>query len=200
MSTSLQGRLAVARNFLNDAQTRAKFSHAVAYMKLIFRLIWLFLTQSRRSRVDVLGPATTPLRVFPNDLDIFLHVNNGVYLTFADLGRTDLMLRSGIFHKIRQFGWHPVAAAATVRFRKSLTLGQRFTITTRIVGWDTKSIYIEQIFKRADVLVAQVLVDARFLSKTGGRISTDDVLELLQVDKQSPPLPAPVERWIASMR
>jgi acyl-CoA thioesterase FadM len=47
-----------------------------------------------------MGPAETTVRVYPNDLDIFLHVNNDVYLTYADLGRTDLMLRSNIFNLI----------------------------------------------------------------------------------------------------
>ena len=169
-------------------------------MKLLFRLLWLILTQRRRSRSGIMGPVDTPLRVYPNDLDVLLHVNNGVYLTYADLGRTDLMLRSDTFRKMRQSGWHPVAAAATVRFRKSLTLGQRFTITTRIVGWDDRSVYLEQIFKRDGRVIAEVLVDARFLTKSGGRVSTDELLESLELDKQSPPLPASVERWVASMR
>lgn len=75
-------------------------------MKMIFRLIWILLTHSRRGSVDSMDSADTPFRLFPNDLDIFLQVNNGVYLTYADLGRSGLML------------------------------GQRFSINTRSVGWD----------------------------------------------------------------
>ena len=63
-------------------------------MKLYLRLLLLLLTQKFRDRCTLTGPATTTLRVYPNDLDIFGHVNNGVYLTYADLGRTDLMLLS----------------------------------------------------------------------------------------------------------
>lgn len=82
------------------------------------------ITQSFRRRVDIMGPARTTVRVYPNDPDIFLHVNNGVYLTYADLGRTDLMLRSNIFKLIRKQGWYPVVAAETIQFKKSLKLGQ----------------------------------------------------------------------------
>ncbi len=86
------------------------------------------------------------MRVWPNDLDIFLHVNNGVYLTMMDLGRTDMMLRSGIFQPIRKKGWYPVVAAETIRFQRSLKLFQKFSITTEVVGWDEKSIYMQQVF------------------------------------------------------
>ena len=71
-------------------------------MKLFLRLFWLILTQSRRPRLGIMDTSETPLRVLPNDLDIFMHVNNGVYLTYADLGRTDLMLRSGTVQRMRQ--------------------------------------------------------------------------------------------------
>jgi len=115
-------------------------------MKLYFRLIWLILTQSRRSRSSLLGPVDTGFRVLPNDLDALFHVNNGVYLTLMDLGRTDLLLRSNAFSKIRKKGWYPVLAAETIRFKHSLKLWQRFIIRTRVVGWDERSIYLEQQF------------------------------------------------------
>jgi acyl-CoA thioesterase FadM len=87
-------------------------------MKMLLRLLWLMITQSFRSRVGILDPTETTVRVYPNDLDIFLHVNNGVYRTYADLGRTDLMLRSNIFNLIRKQGWYPVVAAETIQFKK----------------------------------------------------------------------------------
>jgi YbgC/YbaW family acyl-CoA thioester hydrolase len=169
-------------------------------MKLFFRLFWLIVTQAHRSRVDVMDSVETRLRVLPNDLDIFLHVNNGVYLTYADLGRTDLMLRSNTFHLLRQRGWYPVVAAQTIQFKKSLTLWQSFSIATRIVGWDDRAIYMEQIFKRGNTMVARALIDARFLAKAGGRVSTEELQNFLNLDKQSPELPHHVQQWIASNR
>ncbi len=169
-------------------------------MKLIFRLIWLLLTHSRRGRIDIMDSADTPFRVFPNDLDIFMHVNNGVYLTYADLGRTDLMLRSGTFHKIRKRGWYPVIAAETIQFKKSLTLGQRFSINTRIAGWDDRALYIEQVFTHGDTLVAHAIVEARFLAKAGGKVSLAELLDFLEMDHESPVMPQPIQRWIASRR
>lgn len=169
-------------------------------MKLIFRLIWLLLTFSRRGRIDILDSADTPMRVFPNDLDIFWHVNNGVYLTYADLGRTDLMLRSGVFNRIRHRGWYPVVAAQTIQFKKSLTLGQRFSINTRLAGWDDRTLYIEQIFTHHNTLVAQAINEIRFLAKSGGKISPQELLDYLELDIVSPTLPDSVQRWIAARR
>jgi len=54
-------------------------------------------------------------------------------------------MRSG---PIRARGWDPVVAAQTIRFRRSLTRWQRYTITTRIVGWSERSVYLEQVFAR----------------------------------------------------
>jgi len=112
------------------------------------------------------GPVDTHFRVLPNDLDALLHVNNGVYLTLMDLGRTDLLLRSDAFHQVRKQGWYPVLAAETIRFKRSLTLFQKFTIRTSVVGWDDRSIYLEQLFISKGELVAKAVVDARFLKKS----------------------------------
>jgi len=167
-------------------------------MKLLFRLFWLILTQSRRSRCSIMGPVDTELRVYPNDLDIFMHVNNGVYLTYADLGRTDMMLRSDVFNLIRENGWYPVVAAETITFKKSLKLGQRFTMTTRILGWDDSAIYMEQVFTRSGTLIARALIDARFLSRAGGKVSTAELYELVGVSGESPALPDSLTLWIES--
>ncbi len=167
-------------------------------MKMLIRLFWLIVTQSRRSRCDIIGPIETSLRVYPNDLDIFMHVNNGVYLTYADLGRTDLMLRSNIFNLIRRKGWYPVVAAETITFKKSLKLGQKFTMSTRILGWDDRAIYMEQIFSQSDKFIAKAIIDARFLSRAGGKVSTAELYELVGMSGESPPLPESLKLWIRS--
>lgn len=169
-------------------------------MKLYFRLIWLILTQSRRARCSLLGPVDTEFRVLPNDLDALFHVNNGVYLTLMDLGRTDLLLRSGVFSKLRKKGWYPVLASETIRFKRSLKLWQRFTIRTRVVGWDERSVYLEQQFISKGSLVAKAVVDARFLAKKGGAVTPEALLQFLEIDTASPTLEPWVATWIGSIR
>ena len=147
-----------------------------------------------------MGPAETTIRVYPNDLDIFMHVNNGVYLTYADLGRTDLMLRSNVFSLIRKEGWYPVVAAETIQFKKSLKLGQKFTITTCVLGWDEKSVYLEQRYTRGSDWIATALIDARFLSKKGGKVTPKQLYDLVGFDQPAPELPEHVIRWKESVQ
>ncbi len=148
----------------------------------------------------MLGPCVTSMRVMPSDLDIFMHVNNGVYLTYADLGRTDLLLRANAYHRIRKQGWYPVIAAETIRFKRSLTLGQRFTMTTHVVGWTTRSIYLEQIFESKGHFVARAVIDARFLAKKGGIVTPTDVLAVIGIEQTSPQLPEWIHSWSEAIR
>ena len=164
-------------------------------MKYIFRLLWLVLTQSRRSRCELTGSCVTHFRVLPNDLDVLMHVNNGVYLTIADLGRADLLLRSGTYHRIRKNGWYAVVAAETIRFKKSLKLWQRFSITTRVIAWTEKSFFLEQTFNVGDTLVARAVIDVRFLSHRGGIVTSDELLEHLNIDTESPTVPDWIQNW-----
>ena len=169
-------------------------------MKMFLRLFWIIFTQSWRSRVDLFDTVETSLRVYPSDLDLFMHVNNGVYLTYADIGRTDLMLRADVFHPVRKQGWYPVVAAETIQFKRSLTLWQRFEINSRIIGWDDRSIYMEQKFTQKEHWVATAIIHAQFLSKTGGKVTVPELFELLGMNQPSPEIPEHVQLWIDSVK
>ena len=144
----------------------------------------------------ILDPSVLHLRVRPADLDVYLHVNNGVYLQMMDVARSTYIADLGGFPLLKEKRWYPVVAAQTVNYRRSLTLGQRFEITTTVVGWDQRVIYLEQVFTRGDELVARGLVAGRFLTRgSGARVPATDVAALLAPGVSSPPLPADVEQW-----
>jgi acyl-CoA thioesterase FadM len=140
---------------------------------------------------------STPFQVLPSDLDVLRHMNNGVYFSVMDLARADLMMRCGLAGRLRQRHWYPVVAAQTIRFRRSLTLFQRFTVESRVLGWDDRAFLVEQLFVRDREPVASAVVRARFLGRKGERISPQDVLALVGLHAASPPLPVPVARWSA---
>ena len=167
-------------------------------MNLVFRLVWLLLTWRSRPPVSPLGPARTSFRVLPTDLDVLFHVNNGVYLSMMDLGRTDLMLRAGMLREIRKRGWYPVVVAQTIQYRRSLKLFDRFEIETRVLTWDEKSILVGQEFRRPNgEAIATALVRARFLSPRGSVPMADLIAAV-----GNPPLPADVpayaQQWNAA--
>ncbi len=164
-------------------------------MNLYLRLLWLWLTARRRPPCALLGPCITSLRVWPNDLDLYRHVNNGRYFTLLDLGRTDLMLRSGLASRIKAAGWFPVATMATMQFRHALTVFQRFEIHTRVLGWDDKSIFLEQRVVRQGESVAVAAIRVRFLRQTGGSVATSELMALAGHDAPSPPLSDWLSHW-----
>jgi acyl-CoA thioesterase FadM len=158
-------------------------------VNLLFRLAWLLLVARFRSRCHVLGPVRTPFRVMPTDLDVLWHMNNGIYLSLLDLGRTDLVLRSGLAGPVRKRKWYPVVTAESIRFRRSLNLFQRFHVETRVLGWDDRSIYLDQRFLRGAEVVASALIAGRFLGPEGS-IPPRAVLALAGLEETgSPPLP-----------
>ena len=166
-------------------------------MNLFLRLLWLGLVARWRTPVPALGPCRTPFRVLLTDLDVLRHVNNGVYLSLMDVARVDLLMRAGIASPLRARSWYPVVVAETIQFRRSLTLLQRFEIETRVIAWDEKAFLIEQRFLRADEVIAHALVRARFLSRTGERVTPADVVALAGSPAPPPAPPDWAARWNA---
>ena len=143
----------------------------------------------------VLDPSVTRMRVRPGDLDFYLHVNNGVYLQMMDVARSNFLADLGAFGLLRDKGWYPVVASSTMKYRRSLQLWDRFEITTRVLGWDDRVGYLEQVFTRGGDLCARGLIAGRFLSKAGDRIPGPDVVGLLGGSRVSPELPDDVRDW-----
>jgi acyl-CoA thioesterase FadM len=164
-------------------------------MNKLFRLLWVLLAGRHRAAVPPLGPCRTPFRVWPTDLDLLWHVNNGVYFSIMDLARIDLMIRAGMAAKIRAQGWYPVVVAETIQFRRSLNPFQRFEIQTRVLGWDDKALVLEQQFFRGDESVAHALVRARFLSRRGGPVAPQELIGLFGLSPESPSMGDYATQW-----
>lgn len=133
------------------------------------------------ARVDS-GPldvVATAFRVLPTDLDIYGHMNNGRYLSISDLGRSDLLRRSGLWSVLRKRGWYPVVASSTITYRKSLEPWQRFVIESRFLGVNGRDVYLEQRFVVKGEIFAKLVIRGRFLQKTGGHVPMDQLLALL---------------------
>ena len=168
-------------------------------MHLLFRTILHMLRSRRASALDATAVGSIRLRVMPTDLDVLGHMNNGVYLSIMDLGRMDLMVRSGAWKRLRSLGMYPVMANETISFRKSLQPWQRFDLETRIVGIDERAVYCEQRFVVDGEIYARAMTRARFLRKGGGVVSIDDLTRLLEVDAAHLTPPNWVKHWAADV-
>lgn len=169
-------------------------------MNLYLRMLVLWLRNRGARRTSVWDTVSTPFRVLPTDLDVLRHMNNGKYLTIMDLGRVDLMQRSGMWEQINRRGWYPVVAGQTITYRRSLRLGQRFELDTRVVAFDDRWIFLEQTFRRGDVVHAQAVVRARFLRRTGGSVEHEELESVVGTFPHDLESPDWLRDWTESTR
>ncbi|WP_261165434.1 thioesterase family protein [Microbacterium sp. Marseille-Q6965] len=169
-------------------------------MNLYFRLLLLWLRSRRARRVSLWDEVRTPFRVVPTDLDPLMHMNNARYLALLDLGRTDLMFRSGFWDEVSKRGWYPVVTAQTISYKRSLTLWQRFELATRVLGVDERHVYMEQEFHRGGKVIARAVVQARFLRKQGGTVDPGELLAAAGGDPGHLTLPEWVRPWADAVR
>ncbi|QQG36490.1 MAG: thioesterase family protein [Micavibrio aeruginosavorus] len=171
-------------------------------MSLFFRSLWVYILSFFRPRIrDILDVATLDFHVLPNDLDTNIHMNNGRYLTIMDLGRFDLVLRTGLLKHMMRKKAMPVLSAAQVRWRLSLNPFQKFTLETRVACWDDKWVYMEQRFiirggsKDGAVAAIGIVKGSFYNTIQKATVPTPELLRALNLDKQSPPMPQHIREW-----
>jgi acyl-CoA thioesterase FadM len=160
---------------------------------------WLRLLKTgaalvRAPRIGLLDTTCIRLRVWPNDLDFNLHVNNGRYLMLADLGRVDWFIRSGVLQLARQQRALPVVGDAIAKFRRELTLGQRFEVRTRLLGWDHRWGFLEHRFYRDNRALGVVAIRGVFRGPDGP-LDPGSFLAGLGLQMASPELPDWIREW-----
>lgn len=160
------------------------------------RLARVLTTSLSSPAVDLFDPVTLRFRALPSDCDANLHVNNGRYLQLMDLGRFALVARLGLGRAMMTRRWGAVVGAVEMEFLKEIPLFASFQLSTQIVGWDPKWVYIEQRFTRGRDLVAVGRVQGVFRANHRS-VATAEVLAELGPWSPSPQLPAAFERLAA---
>ncbi|MDT0681346.1 acyl-CoA thioesterase [Roseicyclus sp. F158] len=159
----------------------------------IVRLAREVLRARRMPPLGVDGMHVSHHIVLPWDIDPWKELNNGRTLTLYDLGRIGLFTRSGAVKRMREHGWGAAIAGASVRYRKRLTMFQRFELRSRVIGWDARFLYVEQgAWSRGDCASHALL---RVAILAGGRMkAATEVASELGLGA-SPELPDWVVAW-----
>lgn len=172
-------------------------------MNLWFRLIWVLLTARSRGYLDIPRQTSVlPFRVWLHDLDISAHMNNGRYLTIMDLGRLDVMVRSGLWRQVLNHRWTPIASAITVRFQRELQPFQKFRLETRLLCWDAALVVMEQTFvidggTRDGQAAARALFKGGLYDRKERKfVEIARLMALLGVSEVSPPSTPEVEAFL----
>ena len=166
-------------------------------MNLWLRLLHLVLSALWRPRLEPIDEVSRlSFRVWPHDLDTSLHMNNGRYWTLMDLGRADVMIRSGLWRAVLREKWLPVVSAGKIRFRRELKLFRAFELQTRVVAWSEATMVMEhRVVTRgrdgAEILSAIALVKAGLYDRrTKSFVPVDRILAEIGVEAE-PPEPGP---------
>jgi len=144
--------------------------------------------------LSVLEEDTVRMRVWPNDIDLNLHMNNARFLSVMDYGRTHLLARTGLLEHILRSRWQPLVGAVWITYRRSLPVFSVFQLSSRLVCWDERWFYIEQTFTGRQGLAAVGWVKG-ILRDAQGSVAPQAVIEGVTPGVTSPPIPEAVAAW-----
>ncbi len=157
-------------------------------MNLYLRLLILFIRSRWKPQLDLTDKSILKFYVLPSDLDINMHMNNGRYNSIMDLGRVDIMQRTGLLKLLRQKRWFGVVGSIHTRFRRPLKLFQAYELHSQIIYWDNKWTWIEHNMYSNNKLISRALVQT-LIRKKGANVSTPELLNLLSLSHTSPKIP-----------
>ncbi|MBC9246057.1 acyl-CoA thioesterase [Paracoccus sp. 11-3] len=134
-------------------------------------------------------------RCWPWDIDPWIELNNGRTLTLYDLGRIPMAGRMGLLPALRKNKWGITVAGNSTRYRRRIKMFDKFTMFSRMVGWDHRFFYMEQTMWKKGECCNQMLLRTAVTSSKG-IVDPALVIKALGYDGASPPLPDCVSAWI----
>ncbi|MFJ2619364.1 acyl-CoA thioesterase [Glutamicibacter sp. NPDC087344] len=165
-------------------------------MHMIFRILLVFLQSKKRPKLSMFDTGSVSMRATLTDIDFAGHINNGMYFSIFDLGRFDLMFRSGVWDIMRKNKWTPVVQCETMTFRKSVKFGTKFSQETRLLGLDDKCIYFEQRIVVDGEIYARGYIATRMTSKKGA-VPNEEIMNAVGLEI---PADRVVPQWLHEWR
>ncbi len=159
------------------------------------RAIKVFVSAKRKGKHKLTDLSIMKMMVMPGDIDVFLELNNGRFLTLMDFGRFDVAIRSGFLTQVRDKKWGLTVAGASVRFRYRLRLFQKFELHSQVIGHDEKWIYFHQKIVRKGRIHASALIRTGVTSSRG-IVKVEEVIRTLEFHSPIPPLPDWAKAWV----
>ena len=165
-------------------------------MLLLFRFLLTILATAFRRRIGPLDPSIVRFTVLPTDCDLNIHLNAGRVISFMDIARVELIGRMGVLRRVLKRGWRPVVGGLVIRYRRSVLPFERFSVTSRVLGWDDKWFYIEHVLDRQDGSLAAIAHSRTLFRTRTGTIPPRELIALMKMEgTQSPALPDFVTQW-----
>ena len=110
----------------------------------VIRMIWQLYQHRNAPHLPLTGTHVSHHYCLPWDIDLWRELNNGRTLTLYDLGRIPLAGRVGLIGVLRRERWGLTMAGASVRYRRRVRMFDRVEMRSRLIGWDSRFMYLEQ--------------------------------------------------------
>lgn len=147
-------------------------------MYIFLRTLSSLVQTKRDTNFGIWDEIQTPMRVWPTDIDLYLEVNNGRYLTMMDIGRFQFGQKIGLMDNLKTKNWGIAVAGTSVRYRKRMHMFQKLVLHTRVVAIDERWTFFQQVIKRDGQWCVAALIRTAVTSKNGV-VPTQEVAEAL---------------------
>jgi acyl-CoA thioesterase FadM len=168
-------------------------------MNLYLRLLWTILRALRKPKLEFGDTLERTLRVWPNDLDLNGHMNNGRYLTIIDLMLIEYFVRIGFAKVLLKKGWRPMAGGSFITYRRGLKPFQQYTLRFRLDACDEQWNYMRFEFAHGEKLCAAGYMKGTAVSKQGF-VKNEVSYAAMNQPMFPAPMPKAVCDWLSSER
>ncbi|XP_078049720.1 protein THEM6 [Augochlora pura] len=153
-------------------------------------------SKKRKSLAEI---STTYGLCTSQDIDLVLkHMNNARFLRELDFARFYYWDSTGLYGAISKRGGGAVQGASLMRYRRPLSIFTPFKVTTKLIYWDDKNIYLEHQF----ISLTDGFIRAVGLSKQatfGLKVTIDEIFQVLEPGIEKPPITKELQLWLDSM-
>jgi acyl-CoA thioesterase FadM len=168
-------------------------------MNLYLRLLWAIFRAWRMPHIATGDTLTRTLCVWPNDLDINGHMNNGRYLTIIDLMLIEYFVRTGFAKVLVKNGWRPMSGGSFITYRRGLKPFQKYTLKFRLDACDEQWNYMRFEFSDDEKLCAAGYMKGTAVSKKGF-VKNEISYAAMNEPIYPAPMPEAVRDWLAAER
>jgi acyl-CoA thioesterase FadM len=168
-------------------------------MNLYLRLFWTLLRARFKPPIAIGDSIAMKLRVWPNDLDVNGHMNNGRYMTITDLALIEYFTRAGFLRLAMARGWRPMLGGSMISFRRALKPFRVYTLHFSLVCWDERWSYLRFEFVHDGRTMAVGHAKGAIVGRQG-IVNSDEAYGALGISPASPAFPASVQAWVEADR
>jgi acyl-CoA thioesterase FadM len=122
-------------------------------------------------------------------------MNNARYVRELDFARFHFYGLTGIYSAIKSMGGGAVQGASSVRYRRTIPIFNFYKITTELIWWDEKAIYLQQKFITFDGFVRAIAMSKQNVTK----VNVMDLMKKFEGGQKRPEQPEELRMWLEAL-